>query len=155
MSTLLISVCSGPSMCSAVHTYLFVDGLDFIARSNSGAVGGHPSRLLRPGGPLYPTEHARIAQVTEQDEASSGSSGVEVRVKLRGQTVIWSDLTYPGADDRVVEEVRFDLSQYLAEIERGYRCWGRACLGVVHRSSRGPRDEHASCLGVCHGDPER
>ncbi|RMI28875.1 hypothetical protein EBN03_28715 [Nocardia stercoris] len=121
-----------------MHTYLFVDGLDFITRSNSRAVGGHPSQLLRPGGPLYPTEQARTAQVAEQDETSSDSSGVEVRVKLRGQTVIWSDLMYPGADDQVVEEVRFDLSQYLAEIERAYWCWGSTCLGVVHRSSRGP-----------------
>ncbi|WP_245401420.1 hypothetical protein [Nocardia albiluteola] len=144
---MLISACPGPPICNAVHTYLFVDGLDFIARSNSGAGGGHPSQLLRPGGPLYPTEQGRTVQVTEQDEASSGSSGVEVRVKLRGQTVIWSDLMYPGADDRVVEEVRFNLSQYLAEIERGYWRWGSACLGVVDRSSRGRH------IGVGHQSP--
>lgn len=123
-STLLISVCPGPPICSAEHTYLFVDGLDFIARSNSGAVGIHPSHLLRPGGPLYPTEQGRAVQVAEQDEAAGGSPGIEVRVRLRGQTVIWSDLMYRGADGRVVEEVRFNLSQYLAEIEQGYSRWG-------------------------------
>lgn len=123
VSTLLVSVCPGPPICSAEHTYLFVDGLDFIARSNSGAVGGHPSHLLRPAGPLYPTEQRRTVQIATQDEAAGGSPGIEVRVRLRGQIVIWSDLMYPDADGRVVEETRFHLSQYLGEIERGYSEW--------------------------------
>lgn len=43
-----------------------------------------------------------------------------IRVRLRGETVIWCDLAYPGLDGRPVEEVRFGLEQYLGEIERAY-----------------------------------
>jgi hypothetical protein len=43
-----------------------------------------------------------------------------VRVKLRGETVVWSDLMYPGPDGRPIEEVRFRLAQYLGEVERAY-----------------------------------
>lgn len=43
-----------------------------------------------------------------------------IRVRLRGETVIWSDLAYPGFDGRPVEEVRFGLEQYLGKIERAY-----------------------------------
>ncbi|WP_457029472.1 hypothetical protein [Kitasatospora sp. P5_F3] len=125
VSLLLIGVCPGIPLCGAVHTYLFVDGLDLITRSNAHAVGGPPSQLLRPGGPLYPTDRARTVGVAVQDEASGGEAGVEVRIRLRGKVVIWSDLMYPGVDGGVVGEVRFDLRQYLAEIERGYARWGR------------------------------
>ncbi|WP_354644184.1 hypothetical protein [Kitasatospora camelliae] len=135
VSTLLIGVCPGPPRCSAVHTYLYVDGLDLIARSNGGAVGGCPDRLLRPGGPLYPSDRARTVDVAVQDHASNSSCGVEVRVRLRGQTVIWTDLMYPGADGRVIEEVRFDLRQYLTEIERGYALWGHSAPHVQHGSA--------------------
>ncbi|WP_331766028.1 hypothetical protein [Embleya sp. NBC_00896] len=37
---------------------------------------------------------------------------------LRGETVVWSDLMYPGLDGRVVVEARFHLEQYVGEIER-------------------------------------
>ncbi len=32
---------------------------------------------------------------------------------------------YPGADDRIVEEVRFELWQYLGELERALRAMER------------------------------
>lgn len=125
VSTLLTTACPGPPMCSAVHTYLYVDGLDLIARSYNGASGDHPNRLLRPGGPLYPTDQARTVDVVTQELGSNTASEVCIRIRLRGQTVVWDDLMYPGADDRVIEEVRFDLTQYLTAIEHGYSRWGR------------------------------
>jgi len=125
VSTLLITACPGPPTCGAVHTYLFVDGLDLIARTYNGATGGHPRQLLRPGGPLYPTDQARSVDVATYGQDSDPVSVVGIRIRLRQQTVIWGDLMYPGVEDRVVEEVRFDLAQYLAEIERGYSRWGR------------------------------
>jgi len=124
VSTLLVAACPGPPTCGTVHTYLFVDGLDLIARTYNGAVGGHPSQLLRPGGPLYPTDQARSVDVATYGQGSDTVSVVGIRIRLRKQTVIWGDLMYPGVEDRVVEEVRFDLAQYLAEIERGYSRWG-------------------------------
>ncbi|MFF2520382.1 hypothetical protein [Streptomyces sp. NPDC058086] len=124
MSTLLITACPGPPTCGTVHTYLFVDGLDVIARTYNGAAGGHPSQLLRPGGPLYPTDQARSVDVATYGQGSHTVAAVGIRIRLRKQTVIWGDLMYPGAEDRVIEEVRFDLAQYLAEIERGYSRWG-------------------------------
>ncbi|MFJ3091455.1 hypothetical protein [Streptomyces sp. NPDC086838] len=51
------------------------------------------------------------------------AGGVVVRVRLRGQTVVWSELQYPDVQGRLVDEVRFDLGQYLGEIERAYREW--------------------------------
>ncbi|WP_329112285.1 hypothetical protein [Streptomyces sp. NBC_01353] len=95
-----------------------------IARSFNGATGDHPHQLLRPGGPLYPTDQARSVDVATQGQGTNAASAVCIRIRLRGQTVIWGDLMYPDADDRVIEEVRFDLTQYLAEIERGYSRWG-------------------------------
>jgi hypothetical protein len=51
MSALLISTCPGPPACTAVHTYLFVDGLDLVARSDSRVASLHPrpaDHLSRP-----------------------------------------------------------------------------------------------------------
>lgn len=119
-STLLISACPGPPVCTAVHTYLFVDGLDVVARSNSAMAGLHPRHLLRPGGPLHPTDMQHSAAVATEVQPGSGPEPLTIRVRLRGETVIWSDLMYAGPDDATVEEVRFHLGQYLGEIERAY-----------------------------------
>lgn len=119
-STLLISACPGPPVCTAVHTYLFVDGLDVVARSNSRLAGLHPRQLLRPGGPLHPTDTPRSADVATEVQPGSGPDPLTIRVRLRGATVIWTDLMYAGPDGFTVEEVRFYLEQYLGEIERAY-----------------------------------
>ncbi|MEY2244513.1 hypothetical protein AB8A21_16600 [Streptomyces sp. BF23-18] len=120
MSTLLISACPGPPACAAVHPYLFVDGLDVVARSDSRMAGLDPRRLLRPGGPLYPTDKPRTVEVAAQEQPEPGPGRLTIRVRLRGEMVIWSDLMYPGLEGRVVEEVRFRLEQYLGEVERAY-----------------------------------
>ncbi|WP_328837743.1 hypothetical protein [Streptomyces europaeiscabiei] len=130
MSSLLISACPGSPACTAVHTYLFVDGLDVITRSDSRMVGLGPRRLLRPGGPLYPTDMpctVGVATLNQPEPEPEPESEPEpepdrltIRVRLRGETVIWCDLAYPGLDGRPVEEVRFGLEQYLGEIERAY-----------------------------------
>ncbi|WP_319054314.1 hypothetical protein [Streptomyces europaeiscabiei] len=128
MSSLLVSACPGSPTCTAVHTYLFVDGLDVITRSDSRMVGLGPRRLLRPGGPLYPTDMPCTVDVATLKQPEAGPEAepepepdrLTIRVRLRGETVIWSDLAYPGFDGRPVEEVRFRLEQYLGEIERAY-----------------------------------
>lgn len=119
-STLLISACPGQPVCAAVHTYLFVDGLDVVARSDSRTAGLDPRQLLRPGGPLYPADTPRSAAVATGEPPESEPDRLTIEVRLRGETVIWSDLMYAGRDDTTVEEVRFDLEQYLGEIERAY-----------------------------------
>ncbi|MFE5718472.1 hypothetical protein [Streptomyces erythrochromogenes] len=118
VSTLLVSACPGPPACTAVHTYLFVDGLDVITRSDSRMAGLAPGLLLRPGGPLHPTDAPRTVDVAAEEGPDPGPDRLTVRVGLRGETVVWSGLMYPGADSTVVEEVRFRLDQYLGEIER-------------------------------------
>ncbi|BAJ32928.1 MULTISPECIES: hypothetical protein [Kitasatospora] len=80
ISTLLLGVCPGPPQCTATHTYLFVDGLDLISRSNVNARGAVPGRLLRPGGQLWPTDRARTVDVMEAGRGrkwvrQSGSGG--------------------------------------------------------------------------------
>jgi hypothetical protein len=100
-----------------VHTYLFVDGLDMISRSDSRAVGLPPSHLLRPGGPLYPTETPRTVAVARTSPGPDPDE-LRIRVHLRGDTVVWTDLMYPGPDHEPVEEARFHLGQYTAEIQR-------------------------------------
>lgn len=120
VSTLLISACPGPPACAAVHTYLFVDGLDVVARSDSSMAGLDPRRLLRPGGPLYPTDMPCTVDVAAQEQPEPGPGRLTIRIRLRGETVIWSDLMYPGFDGRVIEEVHFRLEQYLGEVERAY-----------------------------------
>lgn len=120
VSTLLISACPGLWACAAVHTYLFIDGLDVVARSDSRMAGLSPRRLLHPGGPLYPTDMPRKLDVAAQEQPEPGPGRLTIRVQLRGETVIWSDLMYPGLDGRVIEEVRFRLDQYLGEVERAY-----------------------------------
>ena len=120
MSTLLVGACPGPSACAGVHTYLFVDGLDVVARSDSRMAGLGPGRLLRPGGPLYPTDRPRTVEVAAQERPEPGPDRLAVRIGLRGGTVIWSGLMYPGPDGGPVEEVRFRLEQYLGEVERAY-----------------------------------
>ncbi|MER6250194.1 hypothetical protein ABT224_02185 [Streptomyces sp. NPDC001584] len=119
-STLLISACPGPPVCAAVHTYLFVDGLDVVARSDSRMAGLGPRQLLRPGGPLHPADTPRRAAVATGEPPGPGADRLTIQVRLRGETVIWSDLMYAGRDDTTVHEVRFDLEQYLGEIERAY-----------------------------------
>lgn len=120
VSTLLISVCPGPPACAAVHTYLFVDGLDVVARSDSRMAGLGPRRLLRPGGPLYPTEGPCKVDVAAQEQPEPGPDRLTIRIRLRGETVIWSDLMYSGLDGKPIEEVHFPLKQYLGEVERAY-----------------------------------
>ncbi|MFF3408902.1 hypothetical protein ACFYW8_22350 [Streptomyces sp. NPDC002742] len=120
MSTLLISACPGPPVCAAVHTYLFVDGLDVIARSDSRMAGLEPGRLLGPGGPLCPRDMPHTVEVASQERPEPGPGRLTVRVRLRRETVIWSDLMYPGLDGRGITEVRFRLEQYLGEVERAY-----------------------------------
>ncbi|WP_431955198.1 hypothetical protein [Actinacidiphila sp. bgisy167] len=120
MSTLLISTCPGQPVCSAIHTYLFVDGLDVVARSDSRMAGLGPRRLLRPGGPLYPPDMPCTVDVATQEEPEPGPDRLTIRIRLRGETVIWTDLMYPGLDGRPIEEVRFHLNQYLGEVERAY-----------------------------------
>ncbi len=51
------------------------------------------------------------------------AGGLVVRVRLQGETVVWTDLLYPDLQGRLVGEVRFDLRQYLGEIERAYGEW--------------------------------
>ncbi|MFG2973721.1 hypothetical protein ACGFYY_12025 [Streptomyces sp. NPDC048331] len=119
-SELLIGACPGPPVCTAVHTYLFVDGLDVVARSDNRMAGLAPSRLLRPGGPLHPTDAPRLAEVAAEAGPDPGPDRLTVRVRLLGETVIWSDLMYAGPDGTTVEEVRFRLDQYLGEIERAH-----------------------------------
>ncbi|MFJ5231173.1 hypothetical protein ACIQBJ_14915 [Kitasatospora sp. NPDC088391] len=114
LGTLLIGTCPGPPACGALHSYLFVDGLDLITRTNATALGAPPADLLRPGGPLHPTDRPRTVRVTVADDDAE----VRFQLHLRGRTVIWSDLAYPDADGHLVEEVRFDLPRYLAELER-------------------------------------
>ncbi|MGW6735791.1 hypothetical protein [Streptomyces sp. NPDC055013] len=120
VNTLLISACPGPPACAAVHTYLFVDGLDVVARSDSRMAGLDPRRLLRPGGPLYPTDMPCMVDVATQEQPETGPDGLTIRIRLRGETVIWSDLMYPGLDGRPIEEARFRVEQYLGEVERAY-----------------------------------
>lgn len=120
VSALLIGRCPGPPVCGAVHTYLFVDGLDMVARGDSRMVGLDPRRLLRPGGPLYPADRPRTMDVATQERPVPGPDRLAIHVRLRGETVIWSALAYPGPDGRPIEEVRFHLKQYLGEIARAY-----------------------------------
>ncbi|KOU16577.1 MULTISPECIES: hypothetical protein [unclassified Streptomyces] len=56
--------------------------------------------------------------VAAEEGPDPGPDRLTVRVRLRGETVVWSDLMFPGAKGMVVEEVRFRLDQYLGEIER-------------------------------------
>ncbi|WP_448317811.1 hypothetical protein [Streptomyces sp. CO7] len=118
MSTLLVGACPGRPVCSAVHTYLFVDGLDVITRSDGGMAGLRPGLLLRPGGPLCPTDTPRTVDVAARED--SGPDRLTVRVRLRRETVVWTGLAYPGVGGRPVEEVRFRLGQYLGEVARAY-----------------------------------
>ncbi|MFE2150954.1 hypothetical protein ACFXJO_15805 [Streptomyces lavendulae] len=62
----------------------------------------------------------RTVEVAAEERSESGVGGLTVRVRLRGETVIWSELMYPGLGGGVVEEVRFRLGQYLGEVERAY-----------------------------------
>ncbi|QFR02807.1 hypothetical protein F9278_25780 [Streptomyces phaeolivaceus] len=95
-----------------------------ITRGDSGMVGLGPERLLRPGGPLCPTDMPRTVEVATRARPEPGptpeSDTLTVRIRLRGGTVIWSGLAYPGPDGGPVEEARFDLAQYLGEIGRAY-----------------------------------
>ncbi|MFI0813213.1 hypothetical protein [Streptomyces echinatus] len=61
-----------------------------------------------------------MVDVATQEQPEPGPDGLTIRVRLRGETVIWSDLMYPGLDGRPIEEVRFRLDQYLGEVELAY-----------------------------------
>ncbi|MGW0585699.1 hypothetical protein ACWD25_59835 [Streptomyces sp. NPDC002920] len=91
-----------------------------VTRSDSRMTGLDPKRLLRPGGPLYPTDTRRAVDVATQEQPEPGPDRLTIRIRLRNETVIWSDLIYPGLDGRPIEEVRFRLEQYLGEIEQAY-----------------------------------
>ncbi|SDN08082.1 hypothetical protein SAMN05216259_102549 [Actinacidiphila guanduensis] len=106
-----------------MHTFLFVDGLDVIARSDSRMVGLHPRQLLRPGGPLYPSEAPRTVSVARREGSEADLGDLRLRLRLRGASVVWSDLMYPGPGHEPIEEVRFPIEQYMAEVQRAYAAW--------------------------------
>ncbi|MFE2093547.1 hypothetical protein [Streptomyces sp. NPDC059460] len=58
--------------------------------------------------------------VAAQERPEPGPDRLTIRVRLRGETVIWANLMYPGLDGKPIEEVRFHLNQYLGEVERAY-----------------------------------
>lgn len=130
VSTLMISTCPGPPGCSAPHSYVFVDGLDMISRSDSRMLGLPPRLLLRPGGPLHPADFPRTVGVATYEDPlpedgpgdEPGPEELRIRVHLRGQTVVWTGLMYPGLEDGPTEEARFGLGQYFAEIHRARAC---------------------------------
>lgn len=107
----------------SVHTFLFVDGLDMISRSDSRMVGLHPRQLLRPGGPLYPTEAARTVRVASQQGHEPDLDDLHIRLRLRDETVVWTGLMYPGPRNEPIEEARFPFGQYTAEVQRAYAAW--------------------------------
>ncbi len=122
-STLLVSTCPGPPACADVHTYLFVDGLDLVTRGDGNALGLHPRQLLRPGGPLYPSDAPRDVKVADHGRADADPGGLTITVRLQGETVVWSGLMFPDREHGVIEEARFHLAQYLGEIERVHGAW--------------------------------
>ncbi|WP_406263987.1 hypothetical protein OH779_13005 [Actinacidiphila glaucinigra] len=62
----------------------------------------------------------REVEVAAEEQPGPGPDRLSIRLRLRGGTVIWSGLMYPGDDGSAVEEVSFRREQYLAEIERAY-----------------------------------
>ncbi|MGW3914541.1 hypothetical protein ACWEBX_23885 [Streptomyces sp. NPDC005070] len=94
-----------------------------MTRSDGSALGLHPRRLLRPGGPLYPSDAPRPVRVADRGQAPADPGGLTITVRLQGETVVWSELMYPDREHGVVEEVRFHLAQYLGEIERVHGAW--------------------------------
>lgn len=133
MSSLLVGWCPGPPVCGALHTYLFVDGLDLVARSDSRMVGLDPRRLLRPGGPLHPADRPRTVDVATQERPVPGPDRLAIHIRLRGETVTWSEPAYPGPDGGPVEEVHFHLKQYLGEIARAYAASNHRTTSPDHR----------------------
>lgn len=61
-----------------------------------------------------------MVDVAAEERPDPGPGRLTIRVRLQGGTVIWSDLTYPDLDGRVIDEVRFRLEHYLGEVERAY-----------------------------------
>ncbi|MFG2391866.1 hypothetical protein ACGFYF_23615 [Streptomyces lavendulae] len=57
---------------------------------------------------------------TVEVAAGAGVGGLAVRVRLRGEAVIWSGLMFPGLGGGVVGEVRFRVGRYLGEVELAY-----------------------------------
>jgi len=70
-------------------------------------------------------------RVASLDSSEPDAGGLDIRVRLQGETVIWGDLMYPDRESLVTEEVRFHLGHYIAEIERAYSCW-HSCEGIRH-----------------------
>ncbi|MEU3246350.1 hypothetical protein [Streptomyces sp. NPDC006875] len=71
-------------------------GPDAIARSDGRMVGLGPYLLLRPGGPLCPTDAPREVEVAAGAGPEPGPDRLTVRIRLRGGTVVRSGLAYPG-----------------------------------------------------------
>ena len=102
-------------MCTGFHGQIYIDGTEIIAATNPELRGLDPDTLLRPGGPLYPADYERHAGIAYL----SGGCGVPechgmtVRIRLAGDAVIWSGMFYQDFDGKLVEQVRFDLGDYL------------------------------------------
>lgn len=73
-----------------------------------------------------------------EEQPGPGPDRLSIRLRLRGGTVIWSGLMYPGDDGSAVEEVSFRREQYLAEIERAYAVATAAFLRAMRPRSSVP-----------------
>src|SRR5581483_10020572 len=115
LSSLRITVCPCPPSCDGRHTQLHIDGTELIAATNPELRGLDPDRVLRPGGPLYPADHPHHAGLAYLPDSCGmpKSHGLTVRIRLRGYRVTWSGLFYQDFDGRLIEQVQFDLGDYL------------------------------------------
>lgn len=127
LSSLRITACPGPPACDGWHTLLHIDGTELIAATNPELRGLDPDRLLRPGGPLYPADYPLDAGIAYLSDSCGVPEchGLTVRIRLRSDRVTWSGLFYQDFDGRLIEQVRFDLGDYLRSLAsaREERSW--------------------------------
>jgi hypothetical protein len=112
---LRITVCPGPPLCAGFHSQIYVDGTEIVAATDPMLRGLDPDALLRPGGPLYPADYERHAGIAYLPDSCGipECHGMTIRIRLTRDAVIWSGLCYQDFDGKLVEQVRFDLGDYL------------------------------------------
>ncbi|MFF2147957.1 hypothetical protein [Kitasatospora sp. NPDC058190] len=103
---------------AAVECRPIVDGRDILAEVFEEGPGEDPRYLLGPKSLLHATDTPREVRVAVAGCAEACCGAVYVTIRHDGQHVVWSGWRNPLAEEVGLPELRFDVDQYEAEVDR-------------------------------------
>jgi hypothetical protein len=135
--TVRVRTPTGPAPVVA-EARVLVDGQDMVATWFPEGFGEDPDVLLGAQGPLQATMSPRRVMIGLPECEPGCCGSLEVRIRRDGDDVVWDRWATPYVDRASAGEIRFDASDYAAELdradrERGWEWSGRTVVRLARR----------------------